>query len=155
MKKIVLSLFVLFSLLSCVDNSSTFPADAEGVFYGNLTVGEFTERAGISVTETSDSTVEVFFDNVRFAKGMPVRIDITVKGVPSQRNGEILSFLATDIDPYVNRKAKPDTIYRFAILKGVIEGDELLLTAKMDDNSPKKSLAGKDFSFKGICYRKE
>lgn len=154
MKKIILLLFVALSLLSCVDNSTTFPPEAEGVYYGNLTVGDFTERVGISVTETSDSTVEVFFDNVRFSERMPLKIDITVKGVPCQKNGEILTFSAANIDPYVNRSKKPNPDYRFTTLRGVVEGDELLLEAMMDEGL-RETLAGKEFAFKGICNRKQ
>ena len=40
MKKtvIILLMAVLLAFQSCVDNSTTFPDDADGVFYGNLTV---------------------------------------------------------------------------------------------------------------------
>ena len=143
------TLFMLVALASCVDNSTTLPADGDGVFYGSLTVGDYTERTGISVTETSDTTVDVFFDNVKFAKAMPLRIDITVKGVPSRRIGGVLSFSAVDIDPYMNREKEPQPEYRFATIRGAAEEGELVLVAKMADDL-KGSRAGKEFSFKGI-----
>lgn len=150
MRKIILLLFLPLSLLSCVDNSTTLPQGGEGVFYGDLTVGDYTQKnVGVSVTETSDSTVDVFFDNVKFAAAMPLKIDITVKGVPSRRVGDVLSFSAVDIDPYMNREKEPQPEYRFATISGVIEGDELTLVAKMADDL-KGSRAGKEFSFKGI-----
>ena len=142
-------LLLLVALVSCVDNSTTLPQDGDGVYYGDLTVGDYTERAGISVTETSDSTVDVFFDNVKFAKAMPLRIDITVKGVPSRRVGDVLSFSAVDIDPYMNREKEPQPEYRFATIRGAAEEGELVLVAKMADDL-KGSRAGKEFSFKGI-----
>lgn len=151
MKKIILLLLLPVALLSCVDNSTTFPENGDGVFYGDLVVGDYTQKSvGISVTETSDSTVDVFFDNVKFAKAMPLRIDITVKSIPSRKAGDMLSFSAVDIDPYMNREKEPQPEYRFATISGVIEGDELTLVAKMADDL-KGSRAGKEFSFKGTC----
>lgn len=139
------------TLLSCVDNSTTFPTGADGVYYGDLVVGDFTQRnVGISVTETTDSTVDVFFDNVKFAAAMPLKIDITVKDVPCTKAGGVLSFSATDIDPYMNREAEPQPEYRFASISGAVEDDELLLEARMSDDL-KPSRAGKTFSFKGTC----
>ena len=89
MKKVILSLFLSVTLLSCVDNSTTFPEETDGVYYGDLAVGDYTQKnVGISVTETSDTTVDVFFDNVKFAAAMPLKIDITVKDVPSRQAGD-------------------------------------------------------------------
>lgn len=151
MKKIILLLLLPVALLSCVDNSTTFPENGDGVFYGDLVVGDYTQKSvGISVTETSDSTVDVFFDNVKFAAAMPLKIDITLKDVPSRKAGDMLSFSAVDIDPYMNREVEPQPEYRFATISGVIEGDELTLVAKMADDL-KGSRAGKTFSFKGTC----
>lgn len=139
------------TLLSCVDNSTTFPTGADGVYYGNLVVGDYTQKnVGISVTETSDSTVDVFFDNVKFAAAMPLKIDITVKDVPSRKAGGVLSFSAADIDPYMNREAEPQPEYRFASIAGAVEDGELCLEARMSDDL-KPSRAGKSFSFKGTC----
>ena len=138
-------------MLSCVDNSTTFPEDTDGVYYGDLLVGDYTQKnVGISVTETSDSTVDVFFDNVKFAAAMPLKIDITVKGVPCRNDGGVLSFAAVDIDPYMNREKEPHPEYRFAPIGGVVDGGELLLEARMSDDL-KPSRAGKQFSFKGSC----
>ena len=150
MKNIIKILFLsaVVLLQSCVENDTTFSADADGVFYGDLTVGDYTERVGISVTETSDSTVEVFFDNVKFARAMPVRIDITVKEVQSWKNEDVLSFSATDIDPYVNKEPDRQPSYRFAEMEGVVTGSSLTLSARMADGL-KPSLAGKKFSFSG------
>lgn len=152
MKNIIKILFLsaVVLLQSCVENDTTFSADADGVFYGDLTVGDYTERVGISVTETSDSTVEVFFDNVKFARAMPVRIDITVKDISSWRSAEVLSFSATDIDPYVNKEPDRQPLYRFAEMEGVVADSRLVLSARMSDGL-KPSLAGKKFSFTGTC----
>ena len=150
MKKIILSLFLSVALVSCVDNGTTFPEDTDGVYYGNLTVGDYTERVGISVTETSDTTVDVFFDNVKFAKAMPLRIDITVKGVPCIKANGVIAFSATDVDPYMNKEKEPQPEYRFAEIAGAVEGNELVLEARMSDDL-KESRAGKRFGFKGTC----
>lgn len=143
-------LTVVMAFHSCVDNGTTFPDEADGVYYGDLTVGDYTERVGISVTETSESTVDVFFDNVKFAKAMPVRIDITVKGVTLQKTDEMLCFSATDIEPYVNKEPNPQPAYCFAEIEGTVKDKELVLSARMSDDL-KPSRAGKRFSFKGTC----
>ena len=152
MKKtvIILLMAVLLAFQSCVDNSTTFPDDADGVFYGNLTVGDYTECVGISITENDNSTVDVFFDDVKFAKGMPLRIDIMVKGIPSSNNGDLLAFSTVNIDPYMNREKEPQPEYRFSEISGTVSGNELVLTARMSD-ALRPSFAGKKFSFRGVC----
>ena len=154
MRKIIPLIFSVV-LLSCVDNSSTFPEDADGIFYGDLNVGNYTQSGvGISVTEVTDSTVDVFFNDVKFAAAMPLKVDINVKGVPFIKVDDVLSFSAVDIDPYMNKEAEPQSEYRFATILGAVEADELTLEAKMAENL-KPSRAGKMFSFKGVCKRKE
>ena len=151
MKKIILLLLLPVALLSCVDNSTTFPENSDGVYYGDLVVGDYTQKSvGISVTETTDSTVDVFFDNVKFAAAMPLKIDITLKDVPSRKAGGVLSFSVENVDPYMNREVEPQPEYRFASIVGAVEGGELLLEARMSDEL-KPSRAGKTFSFKGTC----
>ncbi len=121
------------------------------IYYGELVVGDYTQKSvSISVTETSDSTVDVFFDNVKFAAAMPLKIDITVKDVPSRKAGGVLSFSAVDIDPYMNREAEPQPRYRFASIAGAVEDGELCLEARMSDDL-RPSYAGKSFSFNGTC----
>ena len=152
LKKIILLLLLSVAFHSCVDNTTTLPQGGDGVYYGYLVVGDYTQKSvGISVTETSDSTVDVFFDNVKFAAAMPLKIDITVKDVPSRKVGGVLSFSATDIDPYMNREKEPQPKYRFATFRGVIEGNELVLEAKMSDDLESSSRAGKEFRFNGTC----
>lgn len=126
----------LFALQSCVDNKSTFPDEAN-VYYGTLTVGDYTEdMVGISVTENLESTaVDIFFDDVKFAKAMPVRVDIIVKNVPCVKSADMLRFSAEDIDPYMNREELPQKKYRFSEISGTIVGNELVLSAKMEDDS--------------------
>ena len=151
MRKIIYLLPVLLFLQSCVDNSKTFPEDADGVFYGDLIVDDYTDKhVGISVTKHPDSTVDIFFNNVKFATMMPVRIDITVKGVPANENEDVISFTELNIDPYVNKEANPQSEYRFAEISGTVKGKELVLSARMADNL-KPSRAGKRFSFRGTC----
>ena len=81
---------------------------------------------------------------------MPLKIDITVKDVPSRKVNEVLSFLAVDVDPYMNREKEPQPEYRFSMISGAVENGELVLEAKMSDEL-KASRAGKKFSFKGTC----
>ena len=151
MKKIILLLLLSVAFHSCVDNTTTLPQSGDGVFYGDLVVGDYTQRGvGISVTETTDSTVQVFFDNVKFAAAMPLKIDITVKDVPCTKVDGVLRFSAVDIDPYMNKELEPQPEYRFATIVGAVEGSELVLEARMSDEL-EGSRAGKTFSFKGTC----
>ena len=73
-----------------------------------------------------------------------------MKSVPSRKVGGVLSFSAVDVDPYMNREVEPQPKYRFSTISGVVEGDELILVAKMAPDL-KPSYAGKDFAFKGSC----
>ena len=151
MRKTIFLLSVLLLLQSCVDNSATFPADADGVFYGDLIVDDYTDKhVGISVTEHPDLTVDIFFNDVKFATMMPVRIDIAAKGITAQKNEDVLSFTAYNIDPYVNKEPNPQPEYRFAEISGTVKDKELVLSARMADDL-KPSRAGKRFSFRGTC----
>ena len=151
MRKIIFLFSVLLLLQSCVDNGGTFPEDADGVFYGDLVVDDYTDKhVGISVTENSNNTVDVFFNDVKFATLMPLRIDITVKDIPMQKNEDVVSFSTNNIDPYVNEKANPQSEYRFSEISGTVKGNELVLSARMADDL-KPSRAGKRFSFRGTC----
>lgn len=155
MKKIILLLLlsVIVAFQSCVDSSATFPEETDGVFYGKLTVGDYTEDGiGISITENSDHTVELFFDDVKFAKAMPLRIDMTVKAIPCTKVEDILEFSATDIDPYMNKEPGPQPGYRLSRISGMVIAGELRLSAKMADDL-KGSRAGMQFTFEGV--RKE
>lgn len=146
----ILLLSVATAFQACIDNSTTFPEES-GVFYGNLSVGDYTEYTGISITPNSDSTaVDVFFDDVKFAKLMPVRVDIAVKDVPCVKNAEILVFSAQNVDPYMNTEELPQRGYRFSEISGTVMGNELQLSAKMADDL-EGTPAGKRFSFRGEC----
>ena len=107
---------------------------------------------GISLTENGDSTVDVFFDNVKFAVLMPVKIDITVKNVPCKKDA-LFSFEAKNVDPYINKEKDSQPSYRFSSIKGVVEDDELVLSARMADGLA-FYVAGKSFSFRGDKSKK-
>lgn len=148
MKKIILFLSLSVLLMSCVEDNTTPAAKADGVFYGNLSVGDYTEQSGITLTENADSTVNILFDDVKFAEKMPLRIDFALKGVPALIADGVLRFSAIDIDPYMNNEQEPQPDYRFATISGVVEGDELVLEARMSDEL-KPHIAGLVFSFSG------
>lgn len=151
MKRIlsIIAFFAFFALHSCEENNTTFPNEADGVYRGKLTVGDYTRDAGISITENGDSTVDIFFDNVKFAALMPVKIDITLKDIPCS-SGEVLSFSAENVDPYINKETVPQPGYRFSRVEGTVTGNELLLSAKMASGLA-AYVAGKDFFFRGSC----
>lgn len=149
MKRFLYFFATIMTFMSCVENDMTFPEDSN-VYYGELSVGDYTEMVGISVKEGLESTVEIFFDDVKFAAAMPVRIDITVKDVPCRNDGEILRFSAVNVDPYTNRETEPQPNYRFAVIEGTVVDNELTLDAKMADNLD-GSRAGMEFRFRGVC----
>lgn len=152
MKRVFLFLFVVAVALfhSCDEGGVTPPVDVDDMYRGKLTVGDYINNSvGISVTENTDSTVLIFFDNVKFAKAMPVYIDITVKDVPCINSNGVLSFCMNNVDPYLNKEKEPSPNYRFAVVEGTVVGDELLLSAKMSDDLV-PSRAGKEFSFRGL-----
>lgn len=151
MKKLLTLLVTLFLLVSCKENIS-FPSDADGIYYGTLDVDGFSMDTGISLTENGDSTVDVFFDNVKFAVLMPVKIDITVKNVPCKKDA-LFSFEAKNVDPYINKEKDSQPSYRFSSIKGVVEDDELVLSARMADGLA-FYVAGKSFSFRGKKSKK-
>ena len=145
--KRILTLFATIVLLASCNEYFSFPSDADDIYYGTLDVDGFSMDAGISLTENGDSTVDIFFDNVKFALLMPVKIDITVKNVPC-RNDVLFSFETTNVDPYINKEKAPQPSYRFSMIKGVVEDNELVLTARMA-NGLASYVAGKNFSFRG------
>lgn len=148
MKRICLILLSVLALAGCAGGGDPLPDDADGVFRGRLTVGDYTRDATIFVTENvGNSTVDIFFDNVKFAPLMPVVIDITVKGVPCRNDG-VLSFSTVDVDPYINKEVDPQPGYRFSEISGVVDGDELVLSARMADGLA-WYVEGKVFSFSG------
>ncbi len=148
MKKILFLLLPFLIFVACSRNNTTFPEDSSGVYRGELTVGDYTRDAGISVTENG-STVDMFFDNVKFAVLMPVTIDITLKDIPCTNNG-VLSFYAENIDPYINKEAESQPSYRFSYISGTVVDNELVLSARMADGLA-SYVAGKIFLFRGIC----
>ena len=152
MKKIFLFLFVAAVTLfySCDEGGITPPVEVDDMYRGKLTVGDYVNNSvGISVTENADSTVQVFFDNVKFAKAMPVYIDITIKDVPCSNSNGVLSFHIENVDPYLNKEKEPSPNYRFAVVEGTVINEELLLSARMSDDLV-PSRAGKEFSFRGV-----
>lgn len=151
MKKIFLFFVAAFMLFqSCDESGVTPPVVVDDAFRGNLIVGDYVNKSvGITVTEDSDSTVQVFFDNVKFAKAMPVYVDITLKNVPCSNNDGVLNFYIENIDPYLNKEKEPSSNYRFAVVSGTVVADELLLSARMSEELV-PSRAGKEFSFSGV-----
>ena len=75
----------------------------------------------------------------------------TREAIVSTKYGDVLSFSAIEIDPYMNKEPEPQPEYRFATFRGVVKGNELVLEAKMSDDLKSSSRAGKEFRFNGTC----
>ena len=119
-------------------------------YSGSLLVGDFVNegiKVGVVKNEAA-STLELVINDVRFAEGMPVKIDVTLKDIPYTVDGGI-KFDVTDVLPYINTEQEPAQAYAFASVAGEIEGNSLYLTAQMADNLA-PYLAGKVFEYSGV-----
>lgn len=126
------------------------PAGGASNYSGSLLVGDFVNegiKVGVVKNEAA-STLELVINDVRFAEGMPVKIDITLKDIPYTVDGGI-KFDVTDVLPYINTEQEPAQAYAFASVAGEIEGNSLYLTAQMADNLA-PYLAGKVFEYSGV-----
>ena len=120
-------------------------------FKGILSAGDFTMETVVDVL-SKDGVSKIILNDVKFAKDMPVVIDITLADVPyTVEAGEEyveISFVAENVVPFINTGTEPVPAYTFASVEGRISGDRLSLSAKMaDDLAP--YIAGKEFVFDG------
>lgn len=125
-----------------------FTNDVSATYVGALDVDGYERTVEISLTENVfDSTVEIFFDNVKFAALMPVTVDIILKDIPCTSLYDF-QFSAKNVVPYINKEPDPKPAYKFGEIYGGVAQGKLWLYAKMADDL-KPSRAGKEFSFKG------
>lgn len=160
MKKIISFLAIPMLFMACTNDDTPEvkdPTPSTTVSYkGELKVGDITSgsesdyfvmESVVSVTK-NDSTVDILFNDVKFAERMPVLIDITLKHVPSLSAANNLVFRAENVIPFINTDTVPNAEYKFATLHGTIAGNELLFNAKMaDELAP--YVAGMEFEFSG------
>lgn len=117
-------------------------------YKGSLVVGDFTkEDVVISVTKNGN-TVDVLLNDVKFAAGMPMTLDVTLKGIPYLMKDGAVMFEASDVVPYINAEPDPMPAYTFASVSGSIAGNFLTLNARMADDLA-AYVAGKEFAFEG------
>ncbi len=155
MKKIILLLSVVATILSCADEKvdlASFINDSEArifQFTGDLQVGDYIMPDAVVVVETNKSgagTMELKMEGVKFSDRMPVSIDIILSAVSCAETDGRLYFSGKNIVPLVGGKADSD--YTFALLTGWINADasEITFSAKMaDDLAP--VVAGKTFVY--------
>lgn len=95
MKKFaLLSLLFCSVLFGCEKNESETPEPdvKEGTYVGTVTVdqtdGRFfsQENVSLTVTKTSDQTIEMKMMKVKFAEEMPLTLDMTVSGIAYTRS---------------------------------------------------------------------
>lgn len=160
MKKIISFLAIPMLFMACTNDDTPEvkdPTPSTTVSYkGELKVGDITSgsesdyfvmESVVSVTK-NDSTVDILFNDVKFAERMPVFIDITLKHVSSLSAENNLVFRAENVIPFINTDTVPNAEYKFATLHGTIAGNELLFNAKMaDELAP--YVAGMEFEFSG------
>lgn len=160
MKKIISFLAIPMLFMACTNDDTPEvkdPTPSTTVSYkGELKVGDITSgsesgyfvmESVVSVTK-NDSTVDVLLDDVKFAEMMPIFIDVTLKDIPFLAAENNLVFRAENVIPFINTDTVPDTDYKFAMLHGTIDGNELLFNAKMADELA-FYVAGKEFEFSG------
>lgn len=125
-----------------------FTNDVSATYVGTLDVDGYRRTAEISLTENVfASTVEIFFNNIKFAVLMPVTVDIILKDIPCTSLYD-LQFSAKNAVPYINKEPDPKPAYKFGEIYGGVTQGKLWLYAKMADDL-KPSRAGKEFSFTG------
>lgn len=130
------------------EGTLTFTNAVSDVYVGKLSVDDYERTAKISIKEdVFASTIEIFFDNVKFAALMFTTVDIILKDIPCS-NVYDLQFSAKNVVPYMNKEPDPKPAYKFAEIRGGVMDGRLWLFAKMADNL-KPSRAGKEFSFIG------
>lgn len=137
------------------DNRQTMPEQPKfsgGSYAGELVVGDFAISSVLDVAfNESESTVDVVMNDAKFAEGMPLSIDITLKGIPCNV-GETVTFAAIDIIPYINAEPNPVAAYTFASVEGEINAGNFSFTARMADTL-EDYVAGKVFEFEGVSVK--
>lgn len=129
---------------------SITPVGGSGKSYeGDLAVGEFTSKIVVDIVKDEDASVlDIVINDVKFAAGMPMTLDITLKGIPYLMKDGTVVFEASDVVPYINAEPDPMPAYTFASVSGSIAGNFLTLNARMADGLA-AYVAGKEFAFEG------
>ena len=129
---------------------SITPVGGSGQSYeGDLTVGEFTSKIVVEIVKDEDASVlDIVINDVKFAAGMPMTLDVTLKGIPYLMKDGAVMFEASDVVPYINAEPDPMPAYTFASVSGSIAGNFLTLNARMADDLA-AYVAGKEFAFEG------
>ena len=129
---------------------SITPVGGSGKSYeGDLAVGEFTSKIVVDIVKDEDaSLLDIVINDVKFAAGMPMTLDITLKGIPYLMKDGAVVFEASDVVPYINAEPDPMPAYAFASVSGSIAGNSLTLNARMADGLA-AYVAGKEFAFEG------
>ena len=118
-------------------------------YAGNLAVGGFEKSVVVDVKiDQVAGSLDLVLNDVKFAANMPLTLDITLKEIPYLVNDGALNFSATNVAPCINAENEPVAAYTFASVNGVIEGDRLLLDAKMAEDLA-AYVAGMEFTFEG------
>lgn len=126
------------------------PVGGSGKSYeGDLAVGEFTSKIVVEIVKDEDASVlDIVINDVKFAAGMPMTLDVTLKGIPYLMKDGAVMFEASDVVPYINAEPDPMPAYTFASVSGSIAGNFLTLNARMADGLA-AYVAGKEFAFEG------
>ena len=87
----------------------------------------------VNVKSSYDSLDNVNLDllGVRFVPQMPVTVDLTVPGIPSKENSDVVTFEADSIVPTMKGKQMPK--YTAYDIKGEIKGDSITFSLKFGD----------------------
>ena len=118
---------------------------------GDTEADTVTEEKSVVVDVKIDQvagSLDLVLNDVKFAANMPLTLDITLKEIPYLVNDGALNFSATNVAPCINAENEPVAAYTFASVNGVIEGDRLLLDAKMAEDLA-AYVAGMEFTFEG------
>lgn len=127
--KNILAIFVAVCLTVMVNGQT---------YTGELTTGSYTQRNARMEVRVSGSTCTLVMRHVKFAKLMPVKVDVEVKGLRCETDGANRKLKGNKIIPLNN--GKPHEKYTICDFQGTVEGVTLEFDCRM---------GGKKVTFKG------
>lgn len=128
--KFICLFLVILSMAASCEKAPSMITEESSDYTGKMSVeyeGENFDQNGINVTAefNSDSTMlDILLNKVKFVPAMPVRIDVTIMGIPLTANSDgTFTFVTDDIVPWA--MGGPYDTYRVDDLSGYISDDSL------------------------------
>lgn len=108
-----------------------FVAAGAQTYIGELTTNGYTYKNAKMELSEKGATVTLMMRHVKFAKLMPIKVDVEVKGLTANRRQRVVSLNGNNIIPLSNGKPHANrTIHDF---KGIADATTLTFECKMGD----------------------